>query len=203
MAELKKIPDINEMKKYIQEYIDDNTLTPKGTKAHNLSRNTTKYFTKLGNDLGFYVRAWNNFTILTSEKKQYPNDGGLLEVDLVWLTDNPYHTLGKKSANKYNFSRTEKTKSEIPLALEYEKTGRILGENDFPIHKCDELWKLSFVMARVKVLIYATSTDKIDNHLAAFREAISNIGIQQQPAPEWRVFAINGNKVIGTKIFPE
>lgn len=201
MADLKKIPDINEMKKYFQEYIDVEKISTKSNDLLSLSRHTTKCFTKFGRDLGYYVRAPNNFQNLIKDKMQYPNDGNLLTVDLVWLTDNPFHHPSNQGI--YNWHREDKAKSEIALALEYEKTGGILGENDYPIHQCDELWKLSFVMSRVKVLIYATSTNKIEKHLAAFKEAISNFGIQQQPEPEWRIFAINGDRVIGTKISPD
>lgn len=200
MVELKKIPDINEMKKYFQEYINNGGISTKTIDLLSLSRHTTKFFTKFGSDLGYYIRAPNNFQNLPNAKNQYPNDGNLLTVDLVWLTDNPYHCPSKRGI--YNWHRTDKAKSEIALALEYEKTGRILNEDDDPIHQCDELWKLSFVMARVKVLVYATSTDNIEKHLTAFRDAISNFEIQQQPAPEWRVFAINGDKIIGVNISP-
>lgn len=192
-----EIPSIDAMREYFQGYINDKKISTEDTGL--LSKHTTWFFTKLGKDLGYFVRAGNRVKDLTKDRKQYPNDGGLLEVDLVWLTDNPYHL---QKDEMYDWYLKNKEKSEMALALEYEATDGILDENDYPIHQCDELWKLSFVMAKVKVLIYATSTDKIDKHIAAFRDAISNIGIQQQPKPEWRIFAINGEKVIGTKISP-
>lgn len=196
---VEKIPDINEMKKYFQEYIkNEKKISTKTVYLLSLSRHTTKCFTKFGRDLGYYIRAPNNFHDVIKDKNQYPNDGNLLTVDLVWLTDNPYHRPSDQSI--YDWHGTNKAKSEIALALEYEKTGGILDEDGSPIHQCDELWKLSFVMARVKILVYATSTDKIEKHLTAFREAISNFEIQQQPPPEWRVFAVNGDKVIGINI---
>lgn len=201
MANFMEIPDTDAMREYFQTYIDVNKISTSSIDNRSLSRHAAKCFTKLGKDLGFYVRASNIFKNLTTDIKQYPNDGGLLEIDLVWLTDNPYH-LGDRDAHKYDFYNTEKEKSEIALAFEYEKTGGILDENDEPVHQCDELWKLSFVMARVKVLIYATSTDKIEKHLAHFRTAISNFTIQQQQESEWRIFAINNDRVISRVIVP-
>ncbi len=201
LAENKGIPDINSMRDYFQTCIKNNKLSTKDTGL--LSRNTTMCFTILGKHLGYYVRAGNWFKDLTKNRTQYPNDGNLLNIDLVWLRDNPYHRPRVGEIIKYDWSQKNKEKSEIILALEYEATDGILDENDTPVQQCDELWRLSYVMAKVKVLVYPTSTDKIDKHIATFKDAISNFGIQQQPEPEWRIFAINGDKVIGTKISPE
>lgn len=183
-----KIPNMYKMKDYFQNYIQTNIIQ---TKESGLSKHATKCFTKLGKDMGFYVRAPNNFRKLANDDPhQYPNDGGLLDIDLVWITDNPYHA--QKDTMIYNFDNLEKAKSEICLALEFE-TAKTVKVNDDLLPLCDELWKLSFVMTRVKGLIYRTDTNEIDTHMENLRKVISNFGIQQQPNPEWRIFAINEN----------
>ena len=197
MVDCMEIPDIRKMTSYFQEYIKDNKISSRGKGVKSLSRHTIKCFTKLGKDRGFYVRAMNNFKDLTEDESRYPNDGGLLDIDLVWIVDNPYHSPGKNDMHIM-----PKARSEIALALEYEASGGIVKEKDNVTHQCDEIWKLSFVMARVKVLIYPTHTNRIDHHIALFREAISNYGLLQQPNPEWRIFAINDDKVIGKIIAP-
>lgn len=192
-----EIPDMNVMREYFQKYIKDNNISTKNTGL--LSRHTTKCFTKLGKEVGFYVRAPNTFKDLTKDKTQYPNDGNLLNIDLVWIKDNPYHL---QNDTIYDWHSKAKEKSEIALAFEYEATTGIVEEKENPVCQCDELWRLSFVMARVKVLVYPTRTNRIDHHIINFREAISNFGMQQQPNPEWRIFAIYGDEVIGKIISP-
>ncbi len=197
MVESLKIPDINEMKEYFQRYLSINMISSNNTGE--LSRHTIKCFTELGKNRGFYVRAGNNFQELTDDKNLYPNDGSLLDIDLVWITDNPYHIL--KNTDIYDYYNTTKAKSEIGLALEYEATTGIITQSDNLTHQCDELWRLAFIMAKVKVLIYPTFTELIDNHILIFREAISNFGIQQKNT-EWRIFAIDNDTIIGKEIFP-
>ena len=193
-----KIPNMYKMRVYFRNYIQTNNIPTRNTGL--LSKHATKCFTKLGKDMGFYVRAPNNFKDLPNGPHQYPNDGGLLDIDLVWITDNPHHA--PNNTTIYNFDNWEKAKSEIELVLEFEATNNIV--KDDLTHQCDELWKLSFVMARVKVLIYVTNTNEIDHHIEIFREAISNFGIRQQPNPEWRIFSINAtdDTVIGKIITP-
>lgn len=161
-----------------------------------LARYTHWYFTRRGKELGYCVRAENNFRKLEPvDDVDYPHDVKLLIIDLAWILDNPYHK-GNKEIHDWNENQWPKKKSGICLALEYE-------QGDFKDQQ-DELWKLSFVNAKVKTLVYATKSNEIpENDLKKFENAISNFLIRQDPPAEWRIFAVNERgEVFKRKINP-